>query len=167
MRDRAFDLLRAGVERPRGESVTDPGELPDTVDDLMALRQEVLDVVEVAGRVRREIEVQVAALIGPGVAYIYGGLRLRWNHPSKWRTYPKAVRAFVTDALSRNPEWAEDLFNLNGIRKTGVEKVAKRMGIDPETAVRTILYRDYEPEPRLTIVPVEIGGTDERREYDD
>lgn len=167
MRDRAFALLRAGVERPRGESVTDPGELPDTVDDLMALRQDVLDVVEVAARVRREIEVQVATLIGPGVSYEYGGLRLRWAHPSKWRTYPKAVRAFVEAAAQADPANIADLFNLNGIRKTGVEKVAKRLGVDPETAVRTILYRDYEPEPRLTIVPVEIGGTDERRDSDD
>lgn len=163
MIDHAFDLMRVAVRRPKGERMVDPDELPGTIDSLMALRTDLMEVSSAIGEIRREVEVKVASILGPGQTYVYGPDRLRWTHPWKWRVYRSAIEKFVGDAAAADPANVLELFNPNSIRKTGIEKVAKRLGVDPDLAVRTLMYREHEPEPRLEIKPVAldpIGGSD-------
>jgi hypothetical protein len=143
----AFDLIRAGLKHG-GERIASDGDLDLEVDDLLALSQTLATIARVAARARVEVDEAAAALIGPGVAYRYGDHVVAWKHGYKWQAYKDTAR-FVVSAARSDPEWVLELFNVNGIRKTGVEKVAKRMGLDPEMVVSTVLSKTWEDAPRL------------------
>ncbi len=148
----AFSLLEAQLAY--GES--DPAELPDDLDDLLHLRNFLTALVPAIYAVRNDADEKAAKLIGPGKSYEYGESIYRWGHGYDWKAIPDVTAAFVEKAAADDPSIVEVLFNMNDIRKTGVEKAATRMGLTPEAAVDTVLEKKWKKAPGLQVKPKEL-----------
>lgn len=126
------------------------------LDGLLELSTTLGRVATAARAVRVEVDEAAAAVLGPGVAYEYGDQRVSWSHGWKWKPYETAAE-FVVAAVTADPTAVLDLFSLGSIRKTGIERAAKKMGLDPDLVVGTVLAREYEREPRLVWKPVALS----------
>ena len=133
----------------------DPAELPDTADELLALHDKLNEIRAAAMTLRNTVDSKAAEVIGAGVKYDYGPYVVSWRHGFRWKAQPEAVRAFVVSAAQEDPDLIGDLFNPNSIRKTGVEKVARALGVDPSVAVDSVLERVRDEHPRLQFKPKE------------
>ena len=154
--DHALQLVRTGLRSPRGEPVTTTGDLPDDLDQLLALRDRLHELLQVARQVRSEVDAKVGMVLGPGRTYEYGDNLVRWKHGYRWRADKDAVNRFVEDVARRDPAQMVHLFNPNAIRKTGVERVARNLGYDPETAVDTLLHKVWDDEPSVQFKPKDV-----------
>jgi hypothetical protein len=143
----ALDLVAIGLKYD-GERVTAAGDLPTDVDELLALSQALGVIARVASRIRVEVDEEAASVIGPGRPYRYGDHIVTWRHGYKWRPYDAATK-FILDVARALPEGILDLFSPAAMRKTGIEKVARKMGLDPELVITTVLAKEWEDSPRL------------------
>lgn len=147
MMDNALDLVRVGLTYD-GERITEPGELPDDLDDLATLASTLGNIAQVARRLRAEVESTLADLLGPGGSFRQGEHVISYQRGWKWRPQ-STTGAFVVSVAEADPAAILDLFPMGSIRKTGVEKVARQMGLDPETVVATVLDRARDDEPSI------------------
>ncbi len=152
----AYEFIINGIDfRPRGEPATDPEELPDELDDLLRLINDLKDIAAMARQVGREVEAKAGTVLGPGVTYVYGGQEVRWNHPYKWRAQ-SMMDEFLIDAVAKHPELITTFFNANAVRKTGIVTAAEKLGLDPEAVLSTVLYKEWDAEPRIRYKPIEV-----------
>lgn len=155
MREEALTWAAVGLSRPKGEPITDPTELPDGLDDLLALSNLLTELASVVYRLRREVEAKAAVVLGPGRWYEYGDQKVKWDHGWTWKTEPEAFNKFLVDVAERAPDMLTELFNPNDVRKTGLEKAARALDLDPESVVATVLYRKWSDQPGLQWKPKE------------
>ena len=155
MRESALRWIATGLSSPSGEPITVEDELPDDLDELLALSNAMTEIVSVAYQLRNEIDAKAATKLGAGKWYEYGEQQVRWSHGWSWKADKEAVERFLLDLAERAPHALVDLFNPNSIRKTGVEKAAGALGLDPETVVDTLLYRKWKDEPGLQWKPLD------------
>jgi len=155
MREQAVRYVSAGLSAPSGEPITTNSELPDDLDDLLALSNAMTEIVSVAYQLRNEVDAKAADLLGPGKWYEYGEQQVRWSHGWSWKADKEAVEKFIRDLADTAPDELVGLFNPNDIRKTGVEKAARALGLEPETVVDTLLYRKWKNEPGLQWKPID------------
>lgn len=155
MRDKAVKWAVTAVSAPSDEPVTEPDELPDDLNDLLALANALDELAKAAATVKREVEAKAAQTLGPGKWHEYGAQKVRWGHSYSWKAEPEAVERMIAHAARVDPTLILDLFNPNSIRKTGVERVAAKLDMDPEAAVKTLLYKKWSSEPGLQWKPVD------------
>ncbi len=134
----------------------DPAELPDDLDELLHLRTLLQEARAAALAVRQAVDEKVGALLGPGRTHEYGDSVVSWRHGYKWKPIPEAAERFVEDVAAEDPGLVKELFNLNSMRKTGVERAANRLGVDPETAVGTVLEKVWDQNPSVQVKPKEL-----------
>jgi hypothetical protein len=152
MRDLALTLTETGMSTPAGEPITDPSDLPDGLDDLLDLLSTLTELSRVVGVLRREVEAKAGGVLGPGHTHVYGESKVSYSRPWKWRPIAGAAVAFVEDLQGSE---ITDVFNVNQMRKTGVEKVARGRGLDPSVVVDTVLDRERAAEPKISLRPLE------------
>ncbi len=148
----AFGLLEEQLAY--GES--DPGELSDDLDDLLHLRSLLIDIGLALRALRQTTDEKVGSVLGPGKKYEYGDSVVSWRHGYKWKPILEAAERFVTSVVSQDPEAVHLLFPMSAIRKTGVEKAAHLIGVDPEALVSTVLEKVWDKTPRVQIKPKEL-----------
>ncbi len=148
----AFSLLEAQLAY--GES--DPAELPDDLDDLLHLRSLLIEFGQALRGLRQTTDEKIGAVLGPGKQYEYGDSIVSWQHGYKWKPIPGAAEPFVTSVLNQDPEAVHLLFPMSAIRKTGVEKAAHLIGVDPEALVSTVLEKVWDKAPRVQVKPKEL-----------
>ncbi len=152
----AYEFIINGISfRPPGEPATDPEELTEELDDLLRLINDLKDIAAMARQVGREVEANAGAVLGPGVTYVYGGQEVRWSHPYKWRAQ-SMMDEFLVEAVAKHPELITTFFNANAVRKTGIETAAEKLGLDPKTVLDTVLYKEWDAEPRIRYKPIEV-----------
>ncbi len=152
----AFGLLEAQLNY--GES--DPGELPDDLDALLHLRSLLIEIGQALRALRQVTDEKVGSVLGPGKKYEYGEgkstLIVTWRHGYKWKPILDAAEPFVTSVVSQDPEAVHLLFPMSSIRKTGVEKAAHLIGVDPDALVSTVLEKVWDKAPRVQVKPKEL-----------
>jgi hypothetical protein len=131
----------------------DPTDLPDDLDELLALHDKLNTVRAAALVVRQTVDTKIGLTLGPGVKHEYGDSIVTWRHGYRWKPIAAAAMAFVNDVVAENPGAALLLFPVTAIRKTGVEKAAKYLGVDPQAAVDTVLEKVWDPEPSVQFKP--------------
>lgn len=156
MSKKALLLTETGLSAPPGEPITDPEELPDDLDDLLALANNLREIASVANTLRKEVEAKAATVLGPGKWYQYGDAAYTWNHSYRWKAHERAVENLIRNAAAQDPDLVTGLFNPNSIRKTAIGKVARALGMDPEVAVGSILYKEWSKEPGLRSKPIDL-----------
>jgi hypothetical protein len=152
MRDLALSLAETGMSTPAGEPVTDPSDLPDTLDGLLELLNTLTELARVLRTVKREVEAKTGGLLEPGQSYEYGLLDVRYSRSYRWRPIVEAAEGF---ARTLTYDEVTDVFNVNSMRKTGVEKVARSRGLNPSVVVDTLLVKEWDAEPKVTMRPLE------------
>lgn len=130
------------------EQTVSADDLSTDLDDLLALSRTLTEIAQAARKVAKEVDVIAAGILGPGRRHRMGDHQVSWTHDWRW-TAQTGARQFVVDVAEQCPECVLDLLPVTALRKTGVEKVAKRLGYDPETVVATVLDRKYQDEPTL------------------
>ena len=150
--DDVFELLKSQVAY--GEA--DADELPDDLDDLLHVRSLLIELGAALRDVRQVTDEKVGATLPAGQKYEYGDSVVSFYQGFKWKPIPEAAGKFVTDVAVLHPEKVTDLFNLNTIRKTGVETAAARMGLDPTIVVETVLEKVWDKAPRVQVKPKEL-----------
>jgi len=148
----AFGLLEGQLAY--GES--DPGELPDDLDDLLHLRSLLIEIGRALRGLRQTTDEKVGSVLGPGKKHEYGDSVVTWRHGYKWKPILEAAEPFVTSVVSQDPEAVHLLFPMSSIRKTGVEKAAHLIGVDPDALVSTVLEKVWDKAPRVQVKPKEL-----------
>ena len=155
-RQQALDLLETALLHAYGaEPITDPEELPDELDELCALISTLTEVAALVRTLKSEVEAKTATALGEGGRFIYGEHEVRYTKGYAYRATEEAA-SFITDAVEMDPELVTTLFNLNGMRKTGLEKVAHVLGMSKEAVVDTVLYKRWDDEPKVKFVPLAV-----------
>ena len=150
--DDVFELLKDQVAY--GEA--DADELPDDLDDLLHVRSLLVELGQALRVVRQVCDEKVGDTLEPGGKYEYGDSVVSFYRGFKWKPIPEAATKFVTDVAVLHPETVTELFNVNYMRKTGVETAAARMGLDPGLVVETILEKVWDKTPRVQVKPKEL-----------
>lgn len=150
--DAIFGLLKTQVAY--GEA--DPDDLPSELNDLLHVRSLLIELGQALRAVRQVCDEKVGATLEPGQKYEYGDSVVSFYQGYKWKPIPDAAEKFVTDVAVLHPDAVTVLFNLNSIRKTGVEKLAVRMGFDPEVMVETVLEKVWDKTPQVKVKPKEL-----------
>ncbi len=148
----AFGLLEGQLAY--GES--DPAELPADLDDLLHLRSLLIEIGQALRTLRQATDEKVGSMLGPGKKYEYGDSIVTWRHGYKWKPILDAAEPFVTSVVSQDPEAVHLLFPMSSIRKTGVEKAAHLIGVDPDALVSTVLEKVWDKAPRVQVKPKEL-----------
>ncbi len=148
----AFSLLEGQLAY--GES--DPAELPDDLDDLLHLRTLLIELGQALRTLRQTTDEKVGSVLGPGKKYEYGDSIVTWRHGFKWKPILDAAKPFVTSVVTEDPEAVHLLFPMSSIRKTGVEKAAHLIGVDPDALVSTVLEKVWDKAPRVQVKPKEL-----------
>ncbi len=148
----AFGLLEA--QMAYGES--DPDDLSDDLDDLLHLRSLLIEIGQALRALRQTAEEKVGSVLGPGKKYEYGDSIVTWRPGYKWKPILEAVKPFVTSVVSQDPDAVHLLFPMSAIRKTGVEKAAHLIGVDPDALVSTVLEKVWDKTPRVQVKPKEL-----------
>ena len=149
--DDVFELLKTQVAY--GEA--DPDELPTDLDDLLHVRSLLVELGQALRVVRQTCDEKLGDVLPTG-GYDYGDNVVSFYRGFKWKAIPDAATKFVTDVAVLHPEDVTELFNVNSMRKTGVEKLAGRMGLDPDLVVETVLEKVWDKAPRVQIKPKEL-----------
>ena len=140
-----------------GECVIDEtDDLPDEVEQLLALHDKLTSVISAAQKIRKVVDGKTAELIGPGVWYPYGEYQAAWKHPWQWKPITSNMETFLIAAVEESPDSVTTLFPLTAVRKTGIEKVATQMGVNPEVAIATVLEKVWDEKPRLMFKPKDM-----------
>lgn len=140
------------VENYLGHGESDYADFPDVIDDLLAARNKLNDIARAARELRQVADEKVGALLGPAEKYEYGDFIVSWSRGYRWKPLPQ-LREFIESTVDRDE--ILDLFPVTAVRKTGLEKVAARHNIHPETAVNTFLERVWD-SPRVKFKPKEM-----------
>ncbi len=148
----AFGLLEEQLAY--GES--DPAELSDDLDELLHLRSLLIKIGQALQGLRQTTDEKIGSVLGPGKKYEYGDSIVSWRHGYKWKPIPGAAEPFVTSVLNQDPDAVHLLFPMSAIRKTGVEKAAHLIGVDPEALVSTVLEKVWDKTPRVQVKPKEM-----------
>ncbi len=148
----AFGLLEEQLAY--GES--DPDELSDDLDELLHLRSLLIEIGQALRGLRQTTDEKIGSVLGPGKKYEYGDSIVTWRHGYKWKPILEAAEPFVTSVVSQDPEAVHLLFPMSSIRKTGVEKAAHLIGVDPDALVSTVLEKVWDKAPRVQIKPKEL-----------
>ncbi len=158
-RQQALELLETALMHAYGdEPITDGDDLPDDLDELCALISTLGEVASLVRRLKAEVEAKTADTLGENGRYVYGEFEVRYSKTHTYRATDEAA-AFITDAVEINPDLVTTLFNLNSMRKTGLEAVAGTLGLPVEAVVDTVLFKKWG-EPKVKFVPLEIVKED-------
>ena len=154
-RQQAMELLETALHHAYGsEPITDPQELPDDLDELCALISTLTEVAALVRRLKSEVEAKTADTLGEGGRYNYGEYEVRYTKGYSWKA-TEVAEQFVADAVAKNPELVTRLFNMNAMRKTGLEAVADALDLPTEAVVDTVLYKKWDDEPKVKFVPLD------------
>ncbi len=130
----------------------DPVDLPDDTDELLAIHDKLNAIRAACMTLRQVTDEKVAQLIGPGQPYEYGDHVVSWRHGYKYKATPEAADV-VAKICAADHEAVKDLFNMNAIRKTGLERVAARNDFPVTATVETVLEKVWDDAPRLQFKP--------------
>ena len=145
-----FDLVKD--QMAYGEA--DPAELPDNMDDLLHLRFWMVEVSQAIRALRQSCDEKIGTVLAQGEKYEYGDSIISYRHGYKWKPIPDSVKALVE--TFHEPEDVLALFPVGSIRKTGLEKVAARHGMDPAVAVASVLEKVWDKAPSVAVKPKEL-----------
>ena len=154
-RQQALELLETALYHAYGsEPITDPLELPDDIDELCALVSTLTEVSALVGRLKAEVAAKTADVLGVNGTHLYGDYEVRYSKSYSWKA-TEAAEQFITDAVRKKPELAATLFNMNGMRKTGLEAVAEALDLPVEAVIDTVLFKKWDDEPKVKFVPLD------------
>ena len=157
----ALELLETALMHAYGdEPITDSEDLPDDLDELCALVSTLGEVAALVRRLKGEVEAKTADTLGEGGRYNYGDFSVRYSKSYTYKATEEAAE-FITDAVEKDPNVVMKLFNLNSMRKTGLESVAHTLELPVEAVVDTVLYKKWG-EPKLQFVPLTIVKEDSK-----
>jgi hypothetical protein len=141
------------IENQLAYDEPDPDDLPDDLDVLLAIHDKLNAVRAAALVVRQTVDTKIGGLLGPGVKHEYGESIVSWRHNYRWKPIIKAITPFITQVVGKDPEATLMLFPVTAIRKTGVEKAARILGVDPDAAVETVLEKVWDDHPSVQFKP--------------
>jgi len=155
-KQQALDLLETALVHAYGdEPITDPAELPDELDELCALISTLTEVASLVRKLRAEVEAKTADTLGKDGRYVYGEHEVRYSKGYSYKATDEAAE-FITDAVGKDPDLVLTLFNMNSMRKTGLEKVGHVLGLPVDAVVDTVLFKKWDDEPKVKFVPLAI-----------
>ncbi len=155
-RQQALDLLETALMHAYGgEPITDPSELPDDLNELCALVSTLTEVASLVRQLKAEVSAKTADALGEDGRFVYGDYEVRYSKGYTYRATEEAA-GFIIDALDMDPELVTTLFNMNAMRKTGLEKAAHVLGMPVEAAVDTVLFKKWDDEPKVKFVPLDV-----------
>ena len=154
-RQAALELLETALMHAYGaEPITDPDDLPDELDELCALVSTLAEVGALVRQLKSEVEAKTATALGENGRYVYGEHEVRYTKSYTYKATEEATQ-FITDAVAKDPTLVDVLFNMNAMRKTGLEKAANALDLPIEAVVDTVLFKKWDDEPKVKFVPLD------------